>query len=325
MLGSIYLKQSDWPKAGKVFMHITQMHPDRIRAWTTLGYIFDMLNNYEESIKCCKKALSLKSDTEQAQSILTFSLLKSGQHELAKIELEKLIAINPDSANAKYLLAAYTEGEQPEQSPESYIKSVFDGYAGNFENHLVNKLGYKVPELLDASIRTLLAENTSDLKIIDLGCGTGLLGEKLNDISGHLIGVDLSEEMLAIAKGKKVDGNQVYDELICKDVLESISEYDDVFGLVVATDVFIYIGELTSVFENIWKSMKKGALFGFSIELTDHEAGYRLLNTGRYAQSLSYINELTKKNNFQLCVSEKIIVRTEHSQSIDGYIFILKK
>jgi len=178
MLGSIYLKQSDWSNAGKAFMRITQLYPERVRAWVILAYIFDRLNNYKEAIKCCQKALLLKPDLEKALHILAFALLKSGQHEKAKVALEELTEKFQAPVEAEYILAAFNEDGQPEQSPEEYVRTVFDGYAENFENNLVNVLKYNVPETLNVAIRKLLPENSSQLKVIDLGCGTGLMGRK---------------------------------------------------------------------------------------------------------------------------------------------------
>ncbi|MFK5950147.1 MAG: tetratricopeptide repeat protein [Methylococcales bacterium] len=320
MLGSLYLKQADWPNAGNMFMHITRLSPDRVRAWVSLAFIFDKLNNYEEAIKCCQKALLLKADSEKAHNILAFSLLKSGRHEKAKLAMEKLISLFPDSVEAKYILAAFSKDKQPEKSPEDYIKGVFDNYADNFENNLINTLKYNVPELLNNSLRKSLPEESPKLRIVDLGCGTGLMGEKLKDVSSHMTGVDLSEKMLARAEEKRI-----YDSLINEDVLKAISEDNDNYDLIVATDVFIYIGDLSAMFEKIYKSMRKGGLFGFSIELTDCRSGYLLQHTGRYAQSIEYINELAMKNQFIICLSEKIVVRLEQEKPIEGYIFILKK
>ena len=52
-------------------------------------------------------------------------------------------------------------------------------------------------------------EPSKQLDVLDAGCGTGLCGPLLAPYARRLIGVDLSEGMLALAKEK-----HVYDALI---------------------------------------------------------------------------------------------------------------
>ena len=55
-------------------------------------------------------------------------------------------------------------------------------------------------------------------KVIDLGCGTGLTGIELRDISNNLTGIDISSNM--VAKTRELD---VYDCLIEGDVVDILS------------------------------------------------------------------------------------------------------
>jgi len=201
ILSSIYLKRSDWSKAGQILLKITQLNPDGVRSWVLLAYIFDKLNNHKKAIQYSRQALKLKPEAEKALNILAFSLLKSGQHNEAKKVLKKLTALYPDTVDANYILSSFNTRNQPDRAPTEYVQGVFDNFADNFENHLVNILKYKVPDILNSLLRKHLPENSS-LDIIDLGCGTGLMGERLSDISGHITGVDISCNMLDYARKK---------------------------------------------------------------------------------------------------------------------------
>lgn len=319
-LGSIHLKQANWSEAGKAFLRVTQLQPTRVSSWVNLAFIFDKLNNHKEAIKCSEKALALKPDAKRALNILAFSLLKIGKNEQAQVRMEELATLSPNSVEIEYMLAAISGDNQPDQSPADYVISIFNGYAANFETALVDKLKYNVPELLDVALRKKLSNKKDQLSILDLGCGSGLMGERLKDISSYMVGVDLSEKMLAQAEKK-----QIYDELLRNDILDTISVIDKKFDLVVAADVFIYIGELSKIFEKINYSMNEHGLFGFSIELTDSNADYQLQPTGRYAQTTQYISELASNNNFYISSSDKAVVRMEQYKPVDGYIYILKK
>ena len=77
--------------------------------------------------------------------------------------------------------------------------------------------------------------------ILDLGCGTSLTGEK-NSASHctNLEGIDLSKNMLEIAKSRNV-----YDKLDHVDIVEYLSNAMLDFDYFIATDVFIYVGDLS--------------------------------------------------------------------------------
>ena len=83
------------------------------------------------------------------------------------------------------------------------------------------------------------SEKSEYQNVIDLGCGTGLAGKDLRDISTNLFGVDISENMLSEAE--KLD---IYDTLIVGDIVEKLNASQDKFDLFVALDVLIYIGDV---------------------------------------------------------------------------------
>jgi len=109
------------------------------------------------------------------------------------------------------------------------------------------------------------------------------------------------------------------------DILQLINKTDKVYDLVVAADVFIYIGHLSKVFSNVRDILKSGALFCFSIELNDDKSEYILQHNGRFCHSLKYIHELAKINNLEICASEKVVVRMEQYKPVDGQILVLMK
>jgi predicted TPR repeat methyltransferase len=134
------------------------------------------------------------------------------------------------------------------------------------------------------------------LDVLDLGCGTGLSGAWLKDYAKSLVGVDIAEEMVKVAKKK-----QVYDELI----VDSIDGYLDKlssssaksFDLVVAAEVLSYIGDLRDSFRRILRVIRPGGHFVFSAETASDESelsdrGFKLLKNGRFGYSKAYLDAL---------------------------------
>ena len=94
--------------------------------------------------------------------------------------------------------------------------------------------------------------------ITDLGCGTGLFGTEIKPFCEYLEGIDLSGKMLDEAKKKNV-----YDKLIKEDIVDYLSNTSLNFDYFVATDVFVYVGDLSDVFRLIKSGNKKSGLLAF--------------------------------------------------------------
>src|ERR1700729_1775310 len=61
---------------------------------------------------------------------------------------------------------------------------------------------------LGAGVLELLAPRTGE-RILDVGCGDGALTEKIGARGAHVVGVDLSESMVAAARGRGIDARAV--------------------------------------------------------------------------------------------------------------------
>ena len=88
---------------------------------------------------------------------------------------------------------------------------MFDFYAENFENSLIDNLDYRVPK----EIKNLLSKKLKKSlgSILDLGCGTGLVGLELKNNFSYLEGIDLSKAMIEEAKQKKIYNKLVQSEI----------------------------------------------------------------------------------------------------------------
>src|SRR5690606_39249945 len=109
-------------------------------------------------------------------------------------------------------------------------------------------------------------------RVLDLGCGTGLCGAHLRANllmrDDHLCGVDLSPAM--IEQAKKCN---VYSALHVADLHEFLEADQTTWDLVVAADVFNYIGPLDRVFAALRKRLASGAWLAFTTESTEENDG----------------------------------------------------
>lgn len=107
------------------------------------------------------------------------------------------------------------------------VRFTYRDWADTYDSELLDEFGYQAP---NAAVETLQKHLPSlDSVILDMGCGTGLVGELLHSLGyRHLDGLDLSPEMLEKAKARGVyrtlgeadltetlEIEQIYDAVIC--------------------------------------------------------------------------------------------------------------
>ena len=201
----------------------------------------------------------------------------NGETQAAAAALEGVLAADPgDRYGVALKLAALGLAPTPAAAPPAYVETLFDEYAERFDTSLVGKLGYRMPAILAeelAACRMPLAFDAA----LDLGCGTGLMGEQLRPLARRLDGVDLSAAMLRKAKAKGL-----YDDLTAGDLLDEASWSQGAYDLVTAADVLIYFGDLAPVFQSVARRLRPGGLFAFSLEIGESEEAFVVQPSLRY-------------------------------------------
>jgi len=202
--------------------------------------------------------------------------------------------------------------------PSRFVEALFDDYADKFEQSLVVKLGYRVPDLLFAAIKAATADRRFR-HAVDLGCGTGLMGEKLRPICDFLEGNDISAAMLKKAAAKKI-----YDRLEKVD-LQSLVLPRGGADLITAADVFMYLGALDGVGAVVANGLKPGGFFAFSVEAHDGPEDFVLRPSRRYAHSERYLRRLLQINHFAMRSLERETIRTDRGEAIIGLLVVTER
>jgi predicted TPR repeat methyltransferase len=201
--------------------------------------------------------------------------------------------------------------------PSAFVEALFDQYAAKFDNALVRTLEYRVPDLLAEAIRSHGRERFG--LAIDLGCGTGLMGERLRTIAEILEGHDISAEML-----KKARGKGVYDRLVKSD-LQTIQFAPASADLVTAADVFMYIGALDGIAAKVASALRSGGLFAFSVERHAGLEDLVLRPSRRHAHSEAYMRGVLARNGFAVVSLEMHIIRQDRGEPVEGLIVVAQR
>lgn len=252
---------------------------------------------------------------------------KAGDVDAAEAAYREMLAIDPqDIAGVSVRLASLGRGETPEKAPDAYVATLFDQHAEVFDHILVEQLGYDAPLQLRDFVNAHGAAGgpTRFERMLDLGCGTGLCGEAFEDVAAHRVGVDISEEMIAIA-----DEKEVYQELFVGEgvaFLESDAARDAPFDLIAATDMLPYLGDLRPFFDGAAERLAPNGLFGFSSETLSEEdfagAGYKVSPKHRFAHRKTYVEATLRAAKLQMRDARDIVVRYDEGQPIRGHLFL---
>jgi len=311
-LGMLDATSGNSAVAAGLFRKALAAKPDFAAAWTGLGQVLLQLGKNEEAASAFDQA------TRAARGELAGG--PAGEEQASIADLERKLT-STQLVNVHHALASRFPVFTPATLPRPSLTDLFDRYAPEFDEMLVNKLNYRVPEqIAEAVAAARKGTGEKPIDILDLGCGTGLCGPLLRPIAGRLCGVDLSAGMIEKARARGV-----YDQLDVGELIDVIKRSPrSSFDLVIAADVFIYVGDLAEVFEATAASLRPGGLFIFSVEAGIGERYHLAQKVRRFAHSAPYLRRLAAMCGFDEVSFAPIVVRMERGQIVPGYLPVLR-
>lgn len=324
-LGIAWRDQGCLERAIECFETAIQHQPKLFSAHLNLGTTLIKCRRAEHAVAACRAALELNSEIADTYLALGLALELAGKKEEAMKCLQEAVRRNPKSEEWRFHFAASLGHSGPPIAPPEYVASLFDAYAARFDEHLRGRLKYRTPEhILDAVVH-VAPDRRFD--VLDLGCGTGLCGELFRSLSNRISGIDLSQEMIRAAHERNI-----YDELLTSDMAGFLQNRFAEYDLILASDVFIYVGDLAETFLLASAALRPGGLFAFSVEAAeklpggnDPVGGYRLTETRRYVHTMAYISDLSATSGFTEHFSRLAKLRTQAGTDVEGWIVVLGK
>ncbi|MBI2791999.1 MAG: tetratricopeptide repeat protein [Gammaproteobacteria bacterium] len=307
---------------------VRKREPHNVDALFHLGVIYGALNKLEDAIQCYLQVLSQKPDHGNSHHNLATIYLHQNKRDQALTHYQEALRIEPNNKTAAHLIDALKGKTLIEGAPVEYTRALFDQYAYSYDSHVKNHLHYLVPQLLRQAIAPFVNQSQEPWKILDIGCGTGLCAPLFADIAGKLIGVDISENMIEVARA-----HGGYYKLYVMDILTFLERGANEFDVVIAADVFVYFGGLEKVFAGCHRVLKSNGLFTFSIELLmDLESkadpehpDFQLRKTGRYAHHPEYIERLTTTLGYKIEFQKSENIRYQDDEPVVGNVYVLRK
>ena len=226
----------------------------------------------------------------------------------AAAAFERALALDPeDRLGAGLQRDLLRDTPLADAMPSAFVETLFDQYAGGFDEALVERLDYRAPQLLRAGLAAPYG------RVLDLGCGTGLMGAELRAGADWLEGWDISAEMLREAEAKGL-----YDRLLKAD-LSALAPGETAFDLITAADVFAYLGALEQIVGWVAGALAPGGRFAFSVEAHSGPEPLILRESRRYAHSEAYIRDLMAQAGFEVQIARDVL-RMDRGAPIEGLI-----
>ena len=312
-------EKGEYQASLNIYQKLIEISPNHSRALCDIAYVYGKLNKHEISLSFLERAKLITPNDTNVHLKLGLTHKLSNNLKDAEASFKEAIRLDPDNQTAKYHLASINGDSSMTSSPDKYVKDLFDGYAETFDSQLIGQLKYKTPELIGDMVKKHI-NDTQKYKTLDLGCGTGLAGIYLKNISDYMVGIDLSSKML-----KKAEQRNIYNELIVSGIEQYFETHDFQPNIVVSADVFVYIGDISKIFKDVSKSLQDDGLFVFSTEDTQDSNLFILKESGRFAHNENYIHSLADTYDLKLIDSQKTIIRYDAGKPIHGQIYLLKK
>jgi len=182
---------------------------------------------------------------------------------------------------------------------------------------------YFVPEL-GSPVIDLLNPKPGE-KILDLGCGDGILAKKLADMGCRVVGVDTSPDMINAAKELGIDAR-----LLDGEALDIEEEFDGVMS----NAALHWMPDQYAVVRGVWRALKPGGRFaaecggegciriireGMKIALIKRGLDYKSRNPWKYPELGAY-TKILENQGFKVSYIARIDRPTPLKHGLRGWL-----
>ncbi|WP_291009759.1 tetratricopeptide repeat protein [Hydrogenophaga sp.] len=350
--GATLCRLARWEEALPTLQAAAQVDPDHADAWAAMGLAQQALGQWAAATESLQRAhalglrdgalclaladcqmrlerpgaalaavdqaLAADASLAEAWSLRGNLMREAGRLTEAAAAFDQALVHGGHPELHRFYLASVRSGEPvPPHPPRAYVESLFDDYAPDFQQHLLQDLKYQAHSRLLAPI---LAEGRRWPLALDLGCGSGLCGQLLAPVCDAVDGVDVSRVMVeqATASGD-------YRRVHHADLLPFLTASESLADLIVAADVFIYVGALDDALPAAAQRLAPGGILAFSVEQADPGHDLQLRPSLRYAHGRAAIERLATSCGLSVRALWAAAIREDQRQPVMGWYALLQR
>jgi predicted TPR repeat methyltransferase len=256
-------------------------------AWTNRGNILTALKRLDEAVIAYDKALSIQPDLETAKR----------SRFLVLLELRQVTRI-----------------------ADHALREMFDEVSPRFDALMVETLNYRAHEQLRTMAERVITDLAPPRAILDLGCGTGLVGEVFKDLAagGRLDGIDLAPRMIEAARRRGI-----YNDLVLGDLETVLAVAGPRYDIILSADTMIYLGDLAPTFFGVANRLAPRGFFIVAVESKSGD-GWEQTEANRFRHSIAYLQEQSARVGLRFVDVMETVLRREANQDVGGFVAALQ-
>jgi len=265
----------------------------------------------DAAVRCLEASLAIDFGQYDLQMLLAEILIVGGRWEAYGKKGEYGL----DIAAALKGLA-----DPPGRYHPALVGKLFDRFSGEYDERVLRE-GYAEHAAVARRIATLPLP-AGRLRFLDLGCGTGMLGEAVRaaGVDAALVGVDISAAMLERARARGI-----YEELHCDDIerfLRAGGGDADIVGL---ASVFPFLGDMRPVLRALGERLRPGSWLVFSHDVAGDGADVQFSRQARFRQSPAYVEACLAEAGFRKVSAEAIVARIDRGEEVAAEVMAARK
>jgi predicted TPR repeat methyltransferase len=302
-------------EAEQSYLKAIEVNPEHAEAHHNLGTLLAARGRVKEAVYHFSVATTLDPGHRQVWRSLAYAYSRIGDRKNAIRVAREWVEKNPGDAVAEHTLASVSGEHVPPRASDAYVERIFDEFAASFDSRL-GSLGYRAPELVVKLLELQRGPADGNAEVLDAGCGTGLCAPFLKPYARHLVGVDLSANMLERAAQR---GG--YDELVKAELTEYLTQHAGRFDIIVSADTLCYFGDLERVLAAAAGALRIGGSLSFTLEEShgDGGGGFALHAHGRYSHARAYVEGILGRCGLEVHVEEAQL-RMEGGEPVVGLV-----
>ena len=316
------MQHQRWGEALDRFDEALAERPDFVEALAGRATVLVEMKQLEAALASFDAALAIDPRHAISWNNRGNTLAAMKRFEEAAESYQKALSVDPG-----LLLAADNrdnalfELKRGTRCPPAYMRGLFDDFASHYDETMLEKLGYRAHLHLRTLADRVLPRLTPPWRMLDLGCGTGLVGDAFKDLvgGGRLDGIDIAPRMIETARRRGI-----YDDLILGDLETALAEPGPHYDLILAADTMIYIGDLSAVFAGVSKRLEQGGFYLFAVESMD-QGGWEQTPKNRFRHSESYLRAQAERAGLDFVELMECTLRRESSEPVKGFAVALRK
>ena len=268
---------------------------------------------------CQEHALALGPDDPDGWAMLGELAHILGRRAEAREAYERSLALRPGDVETEHILISLRGEPPPERASVAYVTRLYSRFASFYDENMVGELEYRGPAIVGNLLDRALGSRVA-LRALDLGCGTGLGGPPLRERARHLVGVDLSADMVDLARRRGV-----YDALHVGDVVDWLARDDgEPYDVILALDLLIYFGDLRQVLVPAARRLAPGGCLGLTVERGE-TSPFLLTDSGRFAHHRDHIVSASRDAGLVVTTLEDACLRYEFGEPVRSWVAVLAR